>query len=528
MSPLGGGLSLDGLVLYAAGAESALAQADRAALGRFRYWFAGERIAAARLGAEELIDRALAASGYELALLSMPDGRRRLANVRKLMRLAREWETEGGSDLAGFVDLLGRLQSGPGRARESEAPMESEGLDAVRLMTIHRAKGLEFPVVCVADLGRGPTYGRDLVRLSRDGGRLGLMVARPGLAKNMKTPTYAELSDLQWSAEQDEERRLFYVAMTRARERLILSGAMKQAASRPHSGTPADWIVPAFRDLPGVRYTWLSDDSEDVHHIHRRDRGDGRVVRTEERSVVDGNSLPCRRRRRNPVPWSDPELLHDRRARPLRLPVLRGADSRRASQPGGAGPGVRARARRADRRGLAGRPSARHRGPPVAAENRLPPTRDPERGLAGRRRPARSAFAGSDTRRRLAAAAEVRREQRFAFPFAGTLVTGTFDVLALEAHDRLLVVDYKSDRLDGSTSAALAAGEYGIQRLIYAIAALRTASNAGAGPHAAVEVVHLFLEAPGDAASETYLAADLPDLERATGSGERGPPRRRL
>ena len=112
----------------------------------------------------------------------------------------------------------------------------------------------------------------------------------------------------------------------------------------------------------------------------------------------------------------------------------------------------------------------------------------------------------------MAAATDVRREQQFAFPFEGTLVTGRFDVLARESPDRLLVVDYKTDRLDGSTSAALAEGEYGIQRLIYAIAALRQA--AAIGVPQLVEVVHLFLEAPGDAASETYLAADLPDLER--------------
>ena len=151
------GLSLDGLVLYAAGAADEMEPADRAALERFERWVAGERAAAARIGAEELIDRVLTASGYDAALLSLPDGRRRLANVRKLMRFAREWEAVAGPDLAGFVEAIGRRRDGA--ERESEAPVESEGLDAVRLMTIHRAKGLEFPVVCVADLGRGPTFG---------------------------------------------------------------------------------------------------------------------------------------------------------------------------------------------------------------------------------------------------------------------------------------------------------------------------------------------------------------------------------
>ena len=528
LSPLGGGLSLDGLVLLAAGAESALAQADRAALGRFRYWFAGERIAAARLGAEELIDRALAASGYELALLSMPDGRRRLANVRKLMRLAREWETEGGSDLAGFVDLLGRLQSGPGRGRESEAPMETEGLDAVRLMTIHRAKGLEFPVVCVADLGRGPTYGRDLVRLSRDGGRLGLMVARPGLARNLRTPTYAELSDLQWAAEQDEERRLFYVAMTRARERLILSGAMKQASSGARSGTPADWIVPVLRDLPGVRYAWISADSEYVDHNNCGQHTQSRTVVPAEPAPVPALApMPAPAPAPIPVPTLSYSAIHDHARCGYRFYVERilGVPPNPEEPVPGYRPGLGAPTGGAS-------PGGRQRGTEVHQLLQRIDFRRPVIPSAVSRDVADllEAFARSRIGDRLAAASDVRREQRFAFPFEGTLVTGTFDVLARESPDRLLVVDYKTDRLDGSTSAALAAGEYGIQRLIYAIAALRQAAarvlpvgppgpaspspSAAGGVPRQVEVVHLFLEAPGDAASETYVAADLPDLER--------------
>ena len=74
------------------------------------------------------------------------------ANLRKLMRLAREFERAEGRDLRGFLaDAAARDLA---EAREGEAALESEGLDAVRLMTIHRAKGLEFAVVCVADLGR--------------------------------------------------------------------------------------------------------------------------------------------------------------------------------------------------------------------------------------------------------------------------------------------------------------------------------------------------------------------------------------
>ncbi len=114
---------------------------------------------------------------------------------------------------------------------------------------------------------------------------------------------------------------------------------------------------------------------------------------------------------------------------------------------------------------------------------------------------------------RLARASDVRREERFAFPLAGwpdaagVLVTGALDVLARERPGRMLVVDYKSDRLDGVEPGDLVAREYATQRLIYAIAALR----AGA---AVVDVVYVFLEQPGGTVSEVFARADLPALER--------------
>ncbi len=121
-------------------------------------------------------------SGYELRLAGLPDARRRLANVRKLLRLAREWQAAHGTDLRGFVDHVAVPRGGEG-AGESHAPVESEALDAVRLMTIHRSKGLEFQVVCVADLGRQvmPRAGW-IMRLGRDGQSLGLRL-RTGLRR---------------------------------------------------------------------------------------------------------------------------------------------------------------------------------------------------------------------------------------------------------------------------------------------------------------------------------------------------------
>ena len=164
-SPLAG-LSSDGLALLALGAREGamtiweavhddaltLAPEDARRLAAFRAWFAGERERAPRLGLDELLQRAVRRTRYDLHMLALPRGARRLANVHKLLRLAADYEARRGRDVRGFIDIAtAELEA---EAREPDAPVDLGGLDAVRLMTIHAAKGLEFGVVVVADLGR--------------------------------------------------------------------------------------------------------------------------------------------------------------------------------------------------------------------------------------------------------------------------------------------------------------------------------------------------------------------------------------
>ena len=182
---------------------------------------AGERLRAERLPVEVLLERAIATTGYDLAILGRAGGDRRLANLRKLMRLAREYERAEGRDLRGFLDYA--VAQDLAEAREGEAALESEGLDAVRLMTIHRAKGLEFPVVCVADLGRPAATGRERLLIGEDG-HAGIKLATLAGGDAVPALGYDRIADALARAEAAEERRLLYVAATRAEERLILSG----------------------------------------------------------------------------------------------------------------------------------------------------------------------------------------------------------------------------------------------------------------------------------------------------------------
>ena len=226
---------------------AALDPDEAARLVGFARFAAGERLRAERLPVEVLLERAIAATGYDLAILGRSGGDRRLANLRKLMRLAREYERAEGRDLRGFLDYA--VAQDLAEAREGEAALESEGLDAVRLMTIHRAKGLEFPVVCVADLGRPAAAGRERLLVGDDGDAPRLKLATLAGGDAVPALGYDRIAAALAEAEAAEERRLLYVAATRAEERLILSGGIdtgKWPAPRG-AAPPIDWLAPRAR-----------------------------------------------------------------------------------------------------------------------------------------------------------------------------------------------------------------------------------------------------------------------------------------
>ena len=115
-------------------------------------------------------------------------------------------------------------------------------------------------------------------------------------------------------------------------------------------------------------------------------------------------------------------------------------------------------------------------------------------------------FIASALFRRLAAARDLRREEGFAFLVEDALITGVLDVVARELGGLTLIVDYKSDRLQGADPATVAEREYRIQRLVYVLAGLRAGAET-------VEVVHVFLERPEQPVSASYRRDQLPALE---------------
>jgi ATP-dependent helicase/nuclease subunit A len=526
------GVSLDALVLLAAaarehgrdpwwllrepdGALDELSAEDRRRLDGFVAWFAGERGAAPRLGAEELIERGLRQSRYDVAMLAMPGGLRRLANVRKLMRLGREYEAESGRDLRGFLELVrGRAAGCAGfgdAVHESEAPVEGEALDAVRLMTIHRAKGLEFETVCVADLGRQPWRRYELLRLGRDG-RFGLRLAEPGTARPEAALDYDAIGEDELAAQAREERRLFYVAMTRARERLIVSGGAKLATWPVVPGTtPIAWVAPALM-AAGVEPRFIrAEDLVDRTHDDPAVEGPGRVQTTV--APVPPQLLP--------PPAAAPAVAHlsysslgeYRRCgyrfyveRVLGIPPVPGADGP-DSDPGG----LSATDRGIIVHALLERLDFRRPVLPTAAMISAAAERPMSQGEAEEIAALIAGFAASATCERLGRASEARREERFSFLLGGEVpITGALDVLAREPGGRMLVVDYKSDRLAGQRPAELVTRQYAVQRLIYGLAALRAGADS-------VEVVHVFLEAADGPVTAAFRRAEAPQLERELG-----------
>jgi ATP-dependent helicase/nuclease subunit A len=204
---------------------------ERALLTEFATRLVGLRARAPRLSLAGLVEAAVTETGYDLATLLQPAGEARLANVRKLSRLAAAYEEREGRDLRGLLDFLAARAE---TDTEAQAATAAEGHDGVRIMTVHNAKGLEFEVVAVPDLARGLLSGgrRPVLPLGREQPpRVGLQWRRLGRAA-VNLYDYGELIEAGEARDSEEGLRLFHVAATRARERLILSGVVKPEPPR--------------------------------------------------------------------------------------------------------------------------------------------------------------------------------------------------------------------------------------------------------------------------------------------------------
>jgi len=505
-------------------------EAERVLLRDFAQTIIGLRAHAGRLSLAGLIDAAVSETGYDLAILMRHSGEARFANVRKLMRLAGEFEAREGRDLRGLLDFLASRAEADA---EAEAASAVEGRDGVRIMTIHSAKGLEFGVVAVPNLSRRLLAGTRLptLTLGHESGepRIGLQLRRLGAA-SINLYAHTELCAETQEREAAEELRLFHVAATRARDRLILSGVAMPKPAR--NGQPGTAVIE--RILGGFE-------------VDRERASEIAIAAPQPREGLDASFEPARIAVRVNLPSTEraAELTATRGGPKPQAPPVRGRAPLQTRRP----PAVPHRPlsytaiaayeecayrfqmervldlddrgrhfnripdeiTTADAEGPASdRDEATARGAAVhsllqwsaANEWREPPVElatrhaaaaglDAANGIEAKLLTPVRAWLGSDLlqERILAEATTARAEVPLLLGVAGATLRGSIDLLVERKGAPPLVVDYKTDRLDGSAAAERAA-KYATQRAIYALAV------AEARGEVEVEVAYVFLERP--------------------------------
>ena len=430
-------------------------------------------------------------------------------------------------DIEGFVGFI-RDQQAVG-ASQLEAVSEEEGADAVRLLTIHAAKGLEFKVVIVADAGRdtGGAPSSDEI-LGAPDGTFGFRVIDPKSGKKRGVFGYEEVREAEKReddgraaapllrrddacdrpadrlrrdrprAQQDRETPIGWVLA-----RLDCDGELDGAASRSSSS--------AATHVPRCASTGAAPSRPPSRRQPTRRGGPARAVRR----AADGAARRAGTGCRSSPPLPPPPLHRVRRLSYSALALFercsyryyaervaglreeRGTcrarwradgdrDRRRGAPP--------ARGGRPSRAGRAGRVESSGRGTPAVTDDEL------ARIDALRRALLRIGARGADRDARGRAP-----ERPFAFEHDGVLLHGRLDVLWRDG-PRALVLDYKTNTLAEGTPEEIVEADYRLQRLVYALACFRAGADE-------VEVVYHFLERPDAVVSTSFDRVELPALE---------------
>jgi ATP-dependent helicase/nuclease subunit A len=538
------GLSNDGLALVRRAASKrplfsgiehslppALPERDTRLLRAFRQRFDRLAEAMSRTSLERLCERVVAEHDYDLAVLSQWDGGRRYANMRKLARLARSYEELRGPDVEGFVRFVAE-QEAVG-AHQLEAVAQEEGADAVRLLTIHAAKGLEFKVVFVADAGRdkAPPSPDEILALSD--GRFGFRVADPVTTRRRGAFDYDEVREARRAEEEAEKLRLYYVAMTRAKERLIVSGAIDRE-KKADASTPIGWVLgrlDADEELESSREAPVEIERGAARLLLRVDRyaPDAPAVKDDlpEEGQLELFAVGEALEPLAPAPVlpvlvapAEPPLHRLRRlsftalstfeqcsyryyaryvaGMPERKPVGTGEGGLRATEIGDA---VHKLLEQVD---LAA-PAA----PDVDQVRSWYPTVSDEE--LDRIRAYVESYCESELAHRVASLEGVQKERHFTFEHDGVLLHGFVDAMHLDG-PRALVVDYKTNLLGEDSPAEIVEVDYSLQRLVYALACFRAGAEE-------VDVVYHFLERPDAIVSTTFTRDRVDELEVELSAG---------
>ena len=225
-----------------------LDEEDRRVLDRVRAALPAWLAAVDRITPSELVSRVMAETGYAYETFG-PGRAQARENLKRLGAMVRRFQNRGYATLARVADHLEELAVGD----ESNAALDAR--DAVSLMTVHASKGLEFPVVFVVNMGRGTGGIRPPVRIRTD--------AR-GDASVAIADYQSEADEDAQAREREETKRLLYVALTRARDRLYLSATVENGQCRTGRGSLGEVLPAAVKSLfvtaascdAGASITW--------------------------------------------------------------------------------------------------------------------------------------------------------------------------------------------------------------------------------------------------------------------------------
>ena len=392
---------------------------------------------------------------FELAFAHQrPRGR--WQRLRFVLDQARAFEEAGGRTLREFIDWAERQAAEATRVVETVVPEPDD--DAVRIMTIHAAKGLEFPIVILAGLNLDAKLQAQRRRqvLWDERGRPEVQVG------SFRTPGYDALASREALMDAQEKVRLLYVAATRARDHLVVSLHHKQdlechakhilarclqspelwqavdtrALPAPAAGRP---VAASFEDSPDRRSAWLTARKERIDTLSRALWRSATEIA--QRIAHDGDDPNLRKE--PPVeevpPWrrgrAGTALGRAVHAVLQSIDLATGADVEGAARAQAAAEGIAGRADEAARM--------------VRAAISAPAVRE---AVAGQR---------------------YWRELYVAAPVDGVLLEGFVDLL-YEGPDGLVIVDYKTDAVPSERELATAMARYRLQGAAYALAVQET------------------------------------------------------
>lgn len=422
----------------------------------------------------DLLQQALAETGYLATVSSLSNGTRRRANVEKLLALARHTGLVRLSEFNAYLsDLTAR------EAREGEATTEAE--NAVQLMTIHRAKGLEFPIVVIPDAGRAPYDPPEWMAVHRAHG-IGVKVHDEN-GERVATVGFRLLKQEADVRDAQEEKRLLYVAMTRAQEYLILSGS-----DTPHAESYLQQLRDARAKLadvdaerivlttPRTRFQDLERAETELPVMAMRVVPAKEIQAAELPRLVMPLTAPSMSQIEMWTPTGLEALVHDRVEFEQR--VLEGAPERIIP--------VRRRAKIARAPAymvgeIAHRALQRWRFPQntpnldtilerytrergLSDENEIGDAVSQARGILAR-------FAKSELFQEMMNAPTRQHEVPFVVSWQRRMIHGSFDALYQMADGHWRIVDFKTDRLRGKVAHAYTLEHYAVQMALYLEAA---------------------------------------------------------